>query len=132
MVVSVLSVFVVVVLFLWFWSFISFLFRLLFNCFESVFLFVEFCFLGMVFVIELFLFFFFLVLIVGVWGCVVGLDWFCVNINVVLDDGLVDGISRDGGGWGCGVCDGVDDWCDGVDNLCDGVEVFLDGVGVDI
>lgn len=50
----------------------------------------------------------------------------------MLDDGLADGISRDGGGRGCGVRDGVDDWRDGADNLRDGVEVFLDGVGVDI
>lgn len=43
----------------------------------------------------------------------------------MLEDGLADGISKDGGGRGCGVRDGVD-------NLRDGVEVFLDGVGEDI
>lgn len=42
----------------------------------------------------------------------------------MLEDGLADGISKDGGR-GCGVRDGVD-------NLRDGVKVFLDGVGEDI
>ena len=43
----------------------------------------------------------------------------------MLEDALADGISKDGGGRGSGVRDGVDD-------LRDGMEGFLDGVGEDI
>lgn len=46
-------------------------------------------------------------------------------MSAVLEDGLADGISKDGGGRGNGVRDGVDD-------LRDGTEGFLDGVGEDI